>query len=51
MKKLFVYMCVAASILLFGCDLDLEPEGSVTFDHFFQEEADCDALLRQPPAA
>lgn len=50
MKKLFIYMICFAVLGLGGCDLDLEPEGSVTFDHFFQEEADCNALLRQMEA-
>lgn len=27
--------------------MNLEPESSVTFDHFFYQESDCDALLRQ----
>lgn len=47
MKSLFITMICVAAIGLGGCNLDLEPEGSVTFDHFFSEESDCDALLRQ----
>ena len=47
MRKIFIYLVCVASLVLGGCDLNLEPENGVTFDHYFREEADCDALLRQ----
>ena len=43
-------MICFASLVFGGCDLNLEPENGVTFDHYFQEESDCNALLRQMEA-
>ena len=50
MKKILTYIACIASLSFGGCDLNLEPETSATFDHFFYEERDCDALLRQMEA-
>ena len=50
MRRIFIYMICFASLVFGGCDLNLEPENGVTFDHYFQEESDCNALLRQMEA-
>ena len=50
MKKILTYIACIASLSFGGCDLNLEPETSATFDHFFYKERDCDALLRQMEA-
>lgn len=48
-KNIYIYD-LFASLVFGGCDLNLEPENGVTFDHYFQEESDCNALLRQMEA-
>lgn len=46
MRRIFIYMICFASLVFGGCDLNLEPENGVTFDHYFQEESDCNAFAQ-----
>lgn len=49
MKKIFCYILCCVVLGLTGCEsmLDLEPKNGVTFDHYFRDENDLNALIRQ----
>lgn len=49
MKKIFIYILCLMAAGMTACEsmLDLEPKSGVTFDHFFRDENDLEALLRQ----
>lgn len=49
MKKILCYILCLLGAGMVSCEsmLDLEPKNGVTFDHYFRDENDLDALFRQ----